>query len=333
MSLPRVCLIGCGGTISSVSADVLDTIDYPDSGTKLSARDVLERIPDLRRIAEITPVTFRDISSTALTVSDLFALRDLIMELAESDPDLRGVVVLHGTGALEEAAFFLHLTFGLRLPVVVTGAQRPLSARGSDAPGNLLAAVRVAAASQSAGLGVLVVMNDEIHSARDVVKTSTYRLQAFRAPDAGMLGQVDGDRIAFFRTLVGRHTLASPFAGQEVAVSPPRIDIIYSYLGGDDVLIDASFAAGARGLVSAGFAPGLVTPAMMKRFEELARGNFPIVLCSRAGSGRVADRARALAAGLISGEDFSPQKSRILLMLGLLAGLDSHGLRDAFRSI
>lgn len=333
MKRPRVAVIGCGGTISSLSDDPLDTIDYPDSGTKLSAADVLRRLPELKKIADAVPIPFREVSSTALTLTDWFGLRDLIMQTARENPQLSGFVILHGTGTLEETAFFLHLTLDLSLPVIVTGAQRPLSAVGSDAPGNLVAALRVAATPEAQDRGVLIVMNDEIHSARDVVKTSTYRVQTFRSPDAGMLGQVDGDRVAFFRSITRRHTALSPFADLKSPGIVPRVDILYSYLGADAVFVDAALAAGARGLVSAGFPPGLVTPSMMTRFEDLAAEDFPVILCSRAVSGRVGDRKRTLAAKLLAGEDFSPQKARILLMLGLCEGMNIAKLRDVIRMI
>ena len=333
MTRPRVAVIGCGGTISSLSSDPLDTIDYPDFGRKLTAEDVLRRLPDLAAVADAVPVSFREVSSTALGVADWFALRDLIARQVEADRQLSGVVVLHGTGTLEETALFLHLTLDLSVPVVMTGAQRPLSAMGSDAPGNLLAALRVAATPYAAGRGVLVVMNDEIHSARDVVKTSTYRTQAFKSIDAGMLGQVDGDRVVFFRSIIGRHTTASPFSKLSTRDTLPRVDIVYAHSGADDVFVDAALAAGARGLVSAGFPPGLVTPSVMARFEQLATQDFPVVLCSRAISGRVGDRKRTLASQLLAGEDFSPQKARIILMLGLAEYMDVVQLRDVFRQV
>ncbi len=331
--LPRVAVIGCGGTISSLSQDPLDTINYPDSGRKLASAEVLARVPNLGRVAELEPVAFREISSTALTFGDWLGLRALILRTIAEDPGLTGIVVLHGTGSLEETAFFLHLTLPSRMTVVLTGAQRPLNAIGSDAPGNLLGAIRVAAEPQAAGRGVLVVMNDEIHSARDVVKTSTYRLQAFRSLARGALGEVDGDRIVFGRVLEGLHTETSPFTSLPTVGSAPRVDILYSHVGADTLLVDAAVGGGAAALVSAGFPPGLVAPAVMSRFEQLAAAGLPIALCSRAASGRVADRHRTLRSGLIAGEDFSPQKARIILLLGVLMGFGLDPLRECFRSL
>lgn len=329
---PKVAVIGCGGTISSFATSPLDTIDYPDEGRKLAVDEVLAEIPEAGDVARIVPVPFRAVSSTAITLADWLELRRTIHDLLEGAGDLAGVVVLHGTGSLEETAFFLHLTLLTERPVVLVGAQRPLNTIGSDGPMNLVAALRVAGDPNAAGRGVLVAMNDEIHSARDVTKTSNYRLQTFRSPDYGMLGQVDGDGVVFTRRLERPHTARSPFASLPATFDFPRVDILYSYLGADQVLVEACLKAGAKGLVSAGFPPGLLTPAMRGRFERLG-ADVPVVLCSRAGSGRVAERKAAMRHGFVAGQDFSPQKARILLALALAKGYDLAAVREVFRTI
>lgn len=331
--IPRIAVIGCGGTISSFGTSNLDVMDYPDEGRKLAVHEVLAHVPEVGQIARIVPVTFRDVSSTALTVEDWLRLRKVIRTLCSEQLDLAGIIILHGTGTLEETAFFLNLTLDVPQTVVVVGAQRPLNAVGSDAPMNVLNAARIAADPRSRGRGVLVALNDEIHSARDVVKSSTYRVQAFRSPDYGMLGQVDGDGVHFFRKVDRPHTSESPFAPVADEIALPRVDILYSYLGCDDVFIDAAIRAGAAGLVSAGFAPGLVTPSAKQALERLAAGGFPIVLCSRAYSGRVARRHRLMRHGMIAGEDFSPQKARILLSLCLASGFGIEDIRNSFAAI
>jgi L-asparaginase len=330
---PRVAIIGCGGTISSLGASSLDVMDYPEEGQKLGVQQVLQRVPELASIAELLPVAFRDISSSAMTVADWMELRDTIQKLGRTEPAVAGIVILHGTGTLEETAFFLHLTADIAQPVILVGAQRPLNAIGSDAPMNLLNAVRVAADPNSRGRGVLVVLNDEVHSARDVVKSSTYRVQAFRSADYGMLGQVDGDGPHFFRTLDRFHTRHSPFAGMTFPSEWPRVDVVYSYIGADQLFIEAAVSAGARGLVSAGFAPGLTTPAARHALERLSAKGLPVALCSRASSGRVVNRRYVAQKGMIAGGDLSPQKARILLMLCLANGFDLDRTRQAFSNV
>jgi L-asparaginase len=282
-SLPRIAVIGTGGTISSLGAGSLDVLDYPEFGQKLTSEALLDCFPETRQVAEPVPITFRQVGSTAIGPKDWLELRELIHRTAGEDPSVIGFVIPHGTATLEETAFFLNLTLGIRQPVVLVGAQRPASALGSDAGMNLVNALRVAGCPEARGKGVLVVLNDEIHPARDVVKTSTYRVQTFRSFDFG-------------------------------------------------ALVKAAAAAGARGLVSAGFAPGSPSPEQREAFIEAARSGVVVVQCSRAASGRVAPRRHLRETGLVAGEDFSPQKARILLMLLLTTTGDIAEIQNAFQT-
>src|ERR1700686_1730577 len=257
--LPRIAVIGTGGTISSLGSSSLDVLDYPDFGQKLSCEALLDRFPETRLVADPAPDTFRQVGSTAVGLADWLELRDLIHRTVRADPAIAGFVIPHGTATLEETAFFLNLPLGVAQPVVLVGAQRPASALGTDAGTNLVNALEVAGCPEARGTGVLVVMNNEIHPARDVVKTSTYRVQTFRSLDYGALGHVDGDGPHFYRAPLKAHMPETPFAARELAALP-RVDIIYSYAGADGDLIDAAVRAGARGLVSAGFAPGTPSP-------------------------------------------------------------------------
>lgn len=207
MPLPRIAVIGTGGTISSLAPSRLDVLDYPEFGTKLSVEQVLERTPEAATVADVRPIPFRAVGSTAIGPADWLQLLDLRHGAIAADPALDGFVILHGTATLEETAFFLNLTLAIQQTVVLVGAQPPASALGSDGGANLVAALRVAGSPDARGLGVLVVMNDEIHTARDVVKTSTYRLQTFRSPDFGALGHVDGDGVQIFRSTRRRHAV------------------------------------------------------------------------------------------------------------------------------
>src|SRR5262252_3346118 len=329
-SLPRIPVIGTGGTVSSLGASSLDVLDYPDFGQKLTCEALLDRFPETRLVADPVPLTFRQVGSTEIGPKDWIELRALIHRLARELPAVAGFVIPHGTATLEETAFFLNLTLASPQPVVLVGAQRPASALGSDAGMNLVNALRVAGSAEAHGKGVLVVLNDEIHAARDVVKTSTYRLQTFRSADFGALGHVDGDGVHFYRAPMRAHMPDTPFASFELTALP-RVEIIYSYAGADGALVDAAAAAGARGLVSAGFAPGSPTPEQRAEFERAAKSGVVIVQCSRA-SGRVAPRRRLRESGIVAGLDFSPQKARILLMLALTMTSDIGEVQRAFQT-
>jgi L-asparaginase len=327
--LPRIAVIGTGGTISSIGASSLDVLDYPDFGQKLTCEALLDRFPETRLVADPVPVTFRQVGSTEIGPKEWIELRALIHQIAEDDPAIAGFVIPHGTATLEETGFFLNLTLAVARPVVLVGAQRPASALGTDAGMNLIDALRVAGSPEARGKGVLAVLNDEIHAARDVVKTSTYRLQTFRSLDFGALGHVDGDGVHFFRAPVRPHMPDTPFAALDLGVLA-RVEIVYSYAGADGALVDAAVAAGARGLVSAGFAPGSTTPEQRAAFEAAAKSGVVVVQCSRAFSGRVAPRRRLRESSIVAGEDLSPQKARILLMLALSTTSDIAAIQEAF---
>jgi len=329
-SLPRIAVIGTGGTISSLGASSLDVLDYPDFGQKLSREALLERFPETRLAADPIALTFRQVGSTEIGPKERVELRATIHRIARDDPAVAGFVIPHGTAILEETGFFLNLTLAVAQPVVLVGAQRPASALGSDAGMNLVNALRVAGSSEARGKGVLAVLNDEIHAARDVVKTSTYRLQTFRSLDFGALGHVDGDGVHFYRSPSRRHMPDSQFAASNLDTLP-RVDIIYSYAGADGALVEAAVAAGARGIVSAGFAPGSPTPQQRTAFERAAKSGVVVVQCSRAASGRVAPRRRLRESGIVAGEDLSPQKARLLLMLALSTTSDVIAIQQAFQ--
>jgi L-asparaginase len=331
-ALPRIAVIGTGGTISSLGASSLDVLDYPDFGQKLTAEALIERFPETRLVADPITATFRQVGSTEIGPKEWLELRALIHRTAREDPAIVGFVIPHGTATLEETGFFLNLTLAVSQPVVLVGAQRPASALGTDAGMNLVNALRVAGSPESRGKGVLAVLNDEIHAARDVVKTSTYRVQTFRSLDFGALGHVDGDGVHFYRSPLRAHMPDTAFSGLDLAAPLPRVDIVYSYAGADGALIDAAAGAGARGIVSAGFAPGSPTPEQRTAFERAAKAGIVIVQCSRAFSGRVAPRRRLRESGIVAGEDFSPQKARILLMLALSTTSDIAAIQRAFQT-
>ena len=331
----RIAVIGTGGTISSLAEDSLDALDYPEFSRKIDAAELLARTPEAVRVADPVAVPFRAVSSTAIGPREWLALRELIHATAAADPALGGFVVTHGTSTLEETAFFLNLTLRTALPVVLVGAQRPASALGSDAGANLVAALRVAACPDAAGLGVLVVLNDEIHAARDVTKTSTYRLQTFRSPDFGPLGHVDGDAVRILRIPRGQHAPCAVFDAALATTGRldlPRVDIVVSCAGADATMVEAAVAAGARGIISAGFAPGCATPAECRALERAAADGIVVVQSSRAGSGRVGRRRYLREAGIVAAEDFSPQKARILLMLALAQTSDVAEIEAMFEA-
>jgi L-asparaginase len=326
---PKVAFIGTGGTISSIGRDALDLIDYPDSGAKLEVDELIEKFPLVREAVEPVPVRFKAVGSTKIAPADWLELHALITRIAAEDAGIVGFVITHGTATAEETAYFLNLTLKIEQPVVVVGAQRPASAISTDAAINLLNAARTAAEPASRGMGALLMLNDEIQAARDVTKTSTLRLQTFRTVDFGVLGHVDGDGVHYYRAPLRRRMPDVEFDISD-RTQLPRVDIVDCYAGSDGAAVEAFVAAGAEGLVSAGFAPGLLTPAQDEAIGAALGKGVVVVQSTRAGSGRVPARARLLDRGMVSADNLTPQKARILLMVALTKTDDITELRRMF---
>ena len=331
MSRPKIAFIGTGGTISSLGAGPLDLHDYGVQNNRMEADAILERFPEVQAVADVFPVRYRAIPSTEIGFADWKALILLCDRLTAEHPDLAGIVIGHGTATIEETSFYLSLTLKVNIPVVVTGSQRPASALSTDAGLNLVNAVRVAASPDARGMGVLVVLNDEIHAARDVSKTSTHRLQTFRAADFSALGHADGDAVVFYRRPVRRAYPDTEFDVRTLDAMP-RVDIALTYAGMDDTVVRALIAAGARGIVSAGFAPGFPTPAEAKALGDAVKRGIVVVQSTRAGSGRVFHSARLREQGILVADNLLPQKARLLLALALTKTSDAADVARMFNT-
>jgi L-asparaginase len=327
--LRRVALVFTGGTIESVGRDRLDQAWYIENNQRLTNQQVIDRVPELHEIADVFEVPFRKLPSHALKDTDWLELRNKLQSLLDTD-DVNGAVVVHGTNTLEETAHFLHLTLKSASPVVLVGAMRPASAVSSDGDLNLINAVTVAASPAAVGLGVLVVMNNTVISARDAIKTSTYRVQAFQARDTGALGVSDSDGRVVIDHLPARpHTTATEFE-LNGRVDLPRVDIVLSYVGADGTFIDAAMAAGAQGIVSAGTGAGRPTPAEDEALGRAAAGGVVVCVSSRVHGGRVVRSPALRSRGFVTSEDLPPWKARTLLSLALTLTRDPDRIQAMF---
>ncbi|WP_341906644.1 asparaginase [Polaromonas sp. YR568] len=327
---PRIAVIGAGGTISTRSAlGSLDMVNYMAFGSTLNVEEVLDAVPEAAHYADIAPIRFSAASSTSVSYPDWRALVQRINTFERDHGKVDGFVVLHGTGTLEETAYFLHLCLKTDKPVVMTGSQRPLSAVSSDAPLNLVNAVRVAGSPDARGMGVLVCLNDEIHAARDVTKGATSRLHTFRTPDFGILGEVNGDGVNFYRRPIRRSYPATEF-GIDHLEQLPRVDIAYSYAGEDGAAVRAFAAAGAKGIVIAGFPGGRLSPAQKEACIEALNEGIAIAISTRAGSGRAHVAHDLTGSGMVAADNLTCQKARILLSLALTVSHEQSALQRIF---
>lgn len=330
-TLKHIHVIEMGGTISAKGLHRLDYKDYT-SGI-FQKNDFMEQIPELKSIAKLTFSTFSNISSTKITAQHWIKLRNLMIKKLHEDKVIDGFVISHGTSTLEETAYFLHLTIPTEKPIVFVGAQRPFTALSSDAHLNLIQAIRVASSDKAIGKGVLVVLNDEIHSAREVTKGSTYRLDTFHSNTHGNLGIVDTDHtVQFYRQPTRKHTIHSEFSQLKIE-ELPEVEIVYSYAGANGLLIDSIVQSGKyRGIVVAGTGAGLVSPEQLISLNKAAKEGLFVVRSSRVGNGRVINIKPYEPYPFISGDDLLPQKARILLMLSLLKYDNINDIQQLFHT-
>ncbi|OAJ54817.1 L-asparaginase [Paraburkholderia ginsengiterrae] len=319
---PRIAVIGTGGTFAMHGRHRFDWIEYADSGVIHPIDDLLERLGELVPHVEIVPVPFRALGSVSIGPGDWLELATLIRDTAASDATLTGFVITHGTATLEETAWFLDLVLELDQPVVLTGAQRPANTDGSDAAANLRGAVALAAAQDSRGSGVLVAMGGLFFAARDVTKAASFELAAFEAAPYGPLGRIDADAGVVWRRRVFRDerparraSRFAPILDAATRSGLPRVDIALSYAGADGAAIDAFVAAGARGIVCAGLAPGRPASGEREALCCAAGAGVVVVQATRAPRGTVPKQRFLAADGFVAGGDLSPQKLRIALML------------------
>ena len=329
---PKIALISTGGTITSIShLGELDMYEYTTSGNRLTAQAMLDKFPQALTFADVIPVNFDTLPSTALEYPQWQKLVLEIDRLVAEHPDLAGVAILHGTATIEETAYALNLTLKADIPVVITGAQRPASALSGDAGMNMYNAIRVSSCPQSRGMGVLVCLNDEINAARDVTKTSTGRLQTFRSADFGALGHADGDKVVFYHKPLRKNAPDTPFDIRHLA-KPPRVDIAYSYTGSDGTAVRAFIAAGAKGIVGAAYPPGLLSPQESAAMKEAVDQGVMVALSSRGGSGRVFAPEKVRKLGFLQADNLTPQKARILLSLALTITSDPKAIQEMFNT-
>ena len=327
---PQVHVIGTGGSIAGIGPDRLDYILYSEIGDHLTIEQSLERVPEISGFASVTSEDLVSVGSTAIGAPEWLALTNRINSLLAEGSSLTGVAVTHGTATLEETAYFLHLTVKTEKPVVVTGAMRPPTAISTDADLNLLDAVRIASSPHAGGMGVLTVLNNEIHSARDVSKSNTFRVETFRPNELGFLGYADSDgQVVFYRAPLRKHTTATPFdvSGRD---SLPRVEIVYSYAGADGSVVDAVRQLRPDGLVVVGFGGGTFPPAFLAAAARAVNDGIPVVLASRSTAGRVVNTPRKVEQGFIVCDNLLPQKARVLLMLALTVGGDRDWLQQTF---
>ena len=316
--LPKVKLFTTGGTIQSKGAHRQKLMEYSDG--KVSPEELIADLPEMKEVSDLSYTEIANVGSPSMTTELLLKLANAINAWL-AQPESAGAVVTHGTSTLEETAYFLNLVIKSDKPVVVVGAMRPFTAVSRDGPFNLYNAVRVAASPNARDKGVLILLNDEINSARETTKGNTYRMDTFVARDVGPLGYADSDQIVFFRRLTYRHTAKSEFDISKLT-SLPRVDVTYDYQEDGRTAIDAFVAAGAKGVV--------VTGGNREAVKDGQAKGVVFVQSDRKGSGRVAESAAVAERNVITSDNLPPHKARILLRLALTKTTDPKEIQRMF---
>lgn len=314
-TLGNIYLIGTGGTIAGNAPSAVSSEYQPGV---LKEHTLLQNIPELAKVANIKTLDLFQIDSADISMSQWLTLAKTVNELLNKN-DVAGVVITHGTDTLEETAYFLNLVVKSQKPIVLVGAMRASSSLSGDGPLNLFNAIKVASSADAKGKGVLVVINDQIFDARDVTKTNTTRVDAFKSLNTGPIGLVNFGLIHFYKTSLRRNTINTEFNISDLK-SLPRVEIIYEYAGTDGRLFSDAIKHGVEGVVFAGTGDGNIAKSERDLLKLARDKGIIIVRSSRTGSGYVTynyvhDLDSKL--GLIPADDLNPQKARILLMLAL----------------
>jgi L-asparaginase len=323
----NVVILATGGTIAGAGATGTQAA-YKSGAVTIDA--MIAAVPGIGDLATIKGEQISNVGSQDMSMDIMLKLANRINELAKSN-DVDGIVITHGTDTLEETAFFLNLTVKTDKPVVMVGSMRPSTAVSADGPLNLYNAVGVAADPNARGRGVLVVMNDWIHAAHSLTKTSTTAIQTFMSPLRGLVGVANYGKNDFYSSPTWKHTTQTEFDVAKVS-KLPRVDIIFASADMSPDLIDAAAANGAKGIVIAGVGNGNMNKASVTAAANAVQKGVVVVRSSRVATGVVGRNVEVNddELGFIASDELNPQKARILLMLALMKQRNSKDLQGLF---
>jgi len=327
--LPNVTIIATGGTIAG---DAVTSIQSAYASGQVGVETLIKAVPTLSKIAKVTGEQISNVGSQDMSDDIWLKLAKRINELAKS-PDVDGIAITHGTDTMEETAYFLHLVVKTGKPVVLTGSMRPSSALSADGPLNIFNAVAIAGDPAAAGRGVLVTLNDQIHSAHDITKTNTTSVETFMSPFRGLIGTTSYGVNQYFRGPFMKHTIDSEF-NVDSATKLPRVDILYIYEDMPGDLVDAAVNAGTQGIVIAGVGNGNMPQAVADALKRAAQKGIVVVRASRVPTGYVRRNVEVDDDKLnfVAAEELNPPKARILLRLALMKGNDPKEIQKLFNT-
>lgn len=323
----RVHVLGTGGTIAGAQPD---PGHYGYTAAAYGIDWLLRAVPGLDRLASLSGEQVVNIGSQDMD-DDVWLALARRANAALAAPDTDAVLITHGTDTLEETAYFLDLVTAGDKPLVMVGSMRPATAISADGPANIYNGVAVAADPRAGGRGTLVVLNDEIHHARNAVKTGTSNPSAFSSMSRGLAGITSAGRVEWFDDAPpsGSRALRFDVTGLEAL---PRVDILHAHANMSVDLIDAALAGGARGIVVAGVGAGNMSARAIERLARAAAAGTVVVRSSRVVSAMVLRNAEVDddRLGFVAAGDLNAPKSRVLLQLALTRTNDPHLIQQLF---
>ena len=325
MRKKQVLIIFTGGTISMEKNSQTSKATIKDNRSEL-----MDNISSELKNITLISNQFSLKPSPSITPDDMFNLAKLTQESLDN-PEIDGVVITHGTDTLEESAYFLDLFLNTKKPVVFTGSMRNFSELGFDGLSNLVSSILVAAADASIGMGVLIVMNDEINSAVEVTKSHTLALDTFKSLEFGPIGIVEQDNVLYYRETHYRRLNMQPKNIQSA------VEIVKAYSGASSLILNLLIDNGVKGIVLEALGRGNVPPMMIQGITRAIQKNIPVILTSRCPKGRVLDSYgyegggnHLRQIGVIFTDNLNSQKARIRLMLALGISDDLTSVRNFF---
>jgi L-asparaginase len=324
---PKVVIVATGGTIAGAAATQTEA-GYQSGAVGVDI--LINAVPQLKDVAEVTGEQIASIGSQDMNDEVWLKLGKRVNEIL-AQPDVAGVAITHGTDTMEETSYFLNLVVKSDKPVVLTGSMRPSTAMSADGPLNIYNAVAIAADPKARGRGVMVAVDDDIHSGHDIIKFHSTDVATMRSGEAGLLGATLFGKNTWYRTPSCVHTRASEFSIAGVT-KLPRVDIIYAHANMSPDIITSAVQKGAKGIVFAGVGDGNMTAPALEAAKAAIKKGVVVVRSSRTNGGIIRRNIEVNDddLGTVASMELNPAKARVLLQLALLKSKDPKVIQGYF---
>lgn len=324
---PKVVIVATGGTIAG-SAESQTAAGYQSGAVGVDI--LINAVPQMKDIADVGGEQIASIGSQDMNDEVWLKLGKRVNEIL-AKRDVAGVVITHGTDTMEETSYFLNLVVKSDKPVVLTGSMRPSTAMSADGPLNIYNAVAIAADPMARDRGVLVAVDDDIHSGHDIIKTHTTDVATMSSGEAGLIGATLFGKNTWYRAPRQVHTKKSEFSIDGVSVLP-RVDIIYAHANMSPDLITSAVQNGAKGIVMAGVGDGNFTAPTQDAIKAAIAKGAVVVRSSRVNGGIIRRNIEINddKLGTVASMELNPAKARVLLQLALLKTQSPTKVQDYF---